>query len=75
MIKADFEKGAVEIRTNYGKPMLVNEFVMIYYALEKTYPDVLDKATDMIERWTKEGLDADDIIKKVIDVYGQGEGK
>jgi hypothetical protein len=44
--------------------------MMIYYALEKTYPDVLDRATDMIERWTKEGLDADDVIKKVVDVHG-----
>lgn len=46
--------------------------MMIYYALEKTNPDVLDRATDMIERWTKEGLDADDFIKKVEDLHGLG---
>lgn len=70
MIKADFETGTVEVKSNGGKIILENEFMMIYYALEKTYPDVLDRATDTIERWTKEGLDADDIIKKVVDLHG-----
>lgn len=71
MIKADFEKGTVEVKAN-EKIILENEFMMIYYALEKTYPDVLDRATDMIERWTKEGLDADDFIKKVVNMHGLG---
>lgn len=39
--------------------------------LKKQTPDVLDRATDMIERWTKEGLDADDFIKKVVDMHGK----
>jgi hypothetical protein len=69
MIKADFENGIVLVKANQ-KIILENEFMMIYYALEKTNPDVLDRATDMIERWTKEGLDADDFIKKVVDMHG-----
>lgn len=68
MIRADMNKGEVELkgnRLNLGK-----EFVAIYYALEKTDPDLLDAAIDIIEKQTADGLGADDFIKKVVGLHG-----
>lgn len=67
MIKADINKG-VELKGN--RLDLGKEFVTIYYALEKTDPDLLDAAIDIIEKQTANGLGADDFIKKVVDLHG-----
>ena len=68
MIKADINKG-VDLKGN--RLDLGKEFVMIYYALEKTDPDLLDAAIDIIEKQTADGLGADDdFIKKVVDLHG-----
>lgn len=68
MIRADYNKGEVEIKGN--SLTLIKEFVTIYYALEKANPDLLDAAIDIIEKQTADGLGADDFIKKVIDLKG-----
>lgn len=68
MIRADFNKGEVEIKGN--RLDLGKEFVTIYYALEKAHPDLLDEAIDCIEKQTADGLGADDFIKKVVDMHG-----
>ncbi len=67
MITADINKG-VELKGNHLT--LIKEFITIYYALEKTNPDLLDAAIDIIEKQTADGLGADDFIKKVIDLKG-----
>lgn len=67
MIKADIKSG-VELKGN--RLTLGKEFVTIYYALEKTDPDLLDLAIDIIEKQTADGLGADDFIKKVEDLKG-----
>ena len=67
MIKADINKG-VDLKGN--RLDLGKEFVMIYYALEKTDPDLLDAAIDIIEKQTADGLGVDDFIKKVVDLHG-----
>jgi hypothetical protein len=69
MITADI-KGGVELKGN--RLTLIKEFVAIYYALEKTNPDLLDAAIDIIEKQTADGLGADDFIKKVVDLNGLG---
>jgi hypothetical protein len=38
--------------------------------LKKADPDLLDTAVDIIEKQTKDGLGADDFIKKVVDMHG-----
>ncbi len=68
MIRANYNMGVVEIKGNSKD--LVREFVTIYYALEKTAPDLLDKAIDIIEKQAADGLEADDFIKKVVDLHG-----
>ena len=67
MIRADINIG-VELKGNSLD--LGKEFVAIYYALEKTNPDLLDAAIDIIEKQTADGLGADDFIKKVVDLKG-----
>lgn len=67
MIKADI-KGGVELKGN--RETLAMEFITIYYALEKTDPDLLDAAIDIIEKQAADGLEADDFIKKVEDLKG-----
>lgn len=61
MIKADYNKGEVELKGN--RLNLCKEFVAIYYALEKADPALLDTAVDLIEKQTADGLGADDFIK------------
>jgi hypothetical protein len=68
MIKADMNKGGVELKGN--RLTLGKEFVAIYYALEKANPDLLDAAIDIIEKQEADGLGADDFIKKVEDLHG-----
>ena len=70
MIRADINMGGVELKGN--RLDLGKEFVAIYYALEKTNPDLLDAAIDIIEKQTADGLGADDFIKKVVDRHGLG---
>ena len=68
MIRADINKRGVDIKGN--RLTLCQEFVAIYYALEKADPDLLDTAVDIIEKQTADGLGADDFIKKVVDMHG-----
>jgi hypothetical protein len=72
MIRADINIG-VELKGNSLD--LCKEFVTIYYSLEKTNPDLLDAAIDIIEKQTADGLGADDFIRQVKDMHGlEGEG-
>ena len=68
MIRADINKRGVDIKGN--RLTLCQEFVAIYYALEKADPALLDAAIDIIEKQAADGLEADDFIKKVVDLYG-----
>jgi hypothetical protein len=67
MITADI-KGGVELKGN--RLTLIKEFITIYYALEKADPALLDTAIDIIEKQAADGLEADDFIKKVVDLHG-----
>lgn len=70
MIKVDSNTGEAVIKGDYKS--LANEFMMIYYGLEKLAPDALDEAIDSIEKLTAHGLGADDLIKNVVDMHGLG---